>query len=207
MNFKILSIGIATTCGTLAVGSTLSPAQAAWINVVGSANFANANQNAPSSDTITFTSSTVESFKGSLFSALTVDSAVNVADVKLAATASPNNYTGTSTNPFITFDKDSDLKFVIDNPFNVTRTRTTIDKFTSTSALFNFTGAFYKNGKQLSEGILTANTINKLPGSYSMTIKTVPEPLTILGSITALGMGAALRKKQAQKQTKENVTA
>ncbi|MBD2356820.1 PEP-CTERM sorting domain-containing protein [Tolypothrix sp. FACHB-123] len=210
MNFKTLSIGIAVTCGTLTVGSTLSPAQAAWINIVGSAQFEKANSNAPASDKITFTSSTVESFKGSLFSALAVDSTVEVAPINLAAiaaTPSPNDYTGTSSNPFIKFTNDPDLKFLINNPFNVTRARTTIDNFTSTSALFNFTGAFYKNGTYLSEGILTANTVNKLPGSYSLTIKTVPEPLTILGSITALGMGAALRKKQAQKHANEKVTA
>jgi hypothetical protein len=218
MNFKTIGIGIAVTCGTFAVGSTLgiSPAQAAFLNIVGTSDFLNGNSNAPATDTIFFKNSKVESFGGSLFSALTVGSKVNVSNVNLSnptgvttsGTETTAKYTGNAVNPnsFLSFLSDPGLTFKIDNPFKVTRNRDSY--FKTTDAKFNFTGAFYKNGTFLSKGIATGNEINGVPGSYSMTINAnVPEPLTILGSITALGMGAALRKKQAQKLAKQKVTA
>jgi hypothetical protein len=215
MNFKSIGLGLALTCGTLAIGSTLSPAQAAFINVVGTSDFANGSENTPLNDTITFSNSKVESFGGSLFSALTVGSKVNVKSVSLTnptniqvdGTETKARYTGTSANPFLTFLGDPGLSFQINNPFNVSRTRDSA--FTTTSATFSFLGAFYKGGQFLSKGIVTANEVNGVPGSYSMTIKSedVPEPLTILGSITALGMGTALKNKQAKKQSKEKVRA
>ncbi|MDZ7958666.1 MAG: PEP-CTERM sorting domain-containing protein [Aulosira sp. DedQUE10] len=215
MAFKTIGLGIALTCGTFAVGSTLSPAQAAFINIVGTSNFLNGSQNSPTSDKITFSNSKVESLGGSLFSALTEGSGVNVSAVNLTnptniqvdGTETKAKYTGTSTNPFLTFLSDPGLSFQINNPFDVTRTRES--DFTTTSAKFSFLGAFYKGGQFLSKGIVTANEVNGVPGSYSMTIKSqdVPEPFTILGSITALGMGVAMKKKQIQRLKKEKVTA
>lgn len=219
MNFKTIGIGIALTCGTFAVGSTVgvSPAQAAFLNIVGTSDFEFGNQNTPANETIWFKNSKVESFGGALFAGLTEGSKVTVSDVKLtnptaittSGTETTAKYTGNAINPnpFLSFLSDPSLTFKIDNPFTVTRNRDSA--FNTTDAKFNFFGAFYKGGTFLSKGIVTGNEIYGAPGSYSMTINTpdVPEPLTILGSITALGMGAALRKKQAQKQAREKVTA
>ncbi|BAY99168.1 hypothetical protein NIES37_31470 [Tolypothrix tenuis PCC 7101] len=215
MAFKTIGLGLALTCGTFAVGSTLAPAQAAFINIVGTSNFLNGGQNSPATDTISFSNGKVESFGGALFSGLALNSKVNVASVNLA---NPTNiqvdgaetkakYTGTSSNPFLTFLGDPGLTFQINNSFSVTRTRDT--DFNTTSAKFNFLGAFYKNGQFLSKGIVTPNEITGKSGSFSMTIESqdVPEPFTILGSVTALGMGVALKKKQIQKLKKEKVTA
>ncbi|MBD2193930.1 MULTISPECIES: PEP-CTERM sorting domain-containing protein [Calothrix] len=214
MNFKTISIGIAVTCSAFAVGSTfgVSPAQAAFLNIVGTSDFLNGGQKSPTTDTIFFKNSKVESFGGALFSGLTLNSQVNVSSVKLT---NPTNittlgsrtiadYTGTSSNPFITFTSDPALSFKINNPFEATRTRNSARN--TTRAGFDFLGAFYKNGKYVSTGVLTANEISGKPGSYSMTIN-VPEPLTILGSVTALGMGVALKKKQVQNLAKKKVTA
>ncbi|MBD2356821.1 PEP-CTERM sorting domain-containing protein [Tolypothrix sp. FACHB-123] len=220
MSFKTISMGVALTCGTLAVGSSLgvSPAQAAFVNFTGTANFTNGNSNTPSSDKITFTNSKVESAGGSLFAGL-VNTGVTVAAVELTNRTNvvnggsyySANYKGKTTNPFVEFLSNPSLKFIIDEDFTVTRIRTpansTLGTLASTAAFFNFKGAFFNGNTYLSSGILTANKIQGTPGSYSLTIATVPEPLTILGSITALGMGVALKKKQVQNLAKKKVTA
>jgi hypothetical protein len=69
---------------------------------------------------------------------------------------------------------------------------------------FNFTFSpvdlsLLKDGSALVTAIQTSESIIRL-GSTTLTLKTVPEPLTILGSLTAGGFGVALRCKQKQHQ-------
>ncbi|MBD2201122.1 PEP-CTERM sorting domain-containing protein [Calothrix sp. FACHB-1219] len=216
MNFKTIGVGIALTCGTLAVGSTLAPAQAASINgilnISGSGLFVNGPQATPSAtDTIKFdpTDSRVTNSSTGTFAGYKGQN-VLISDIALAlnsfnptATGSNAKYSGTASNAFIKFSDG--LKFNIKNPFEV-------DKFsindTAIGVIKDFTGTFVKNGSALGKGVFTVNQFEQ-DGSFSMTIKAtnVPEPLTILGSVTALGMGVALKKKQVQNLAKKKVTA
>ncbi|MBW4684810.1 MAG: PEP-CTERM sorting domain-containing protein [Komarekiella atlantica HA4396-MV6] len=67
---------------------------------------------------------------------------------------------------------------------------------------FNFTFStgdlsFLKDGSALVTAIQTSESIIRL-GSTTLILETVPEPLTILGSLTAACFGVALRCKQKQ---------
>lgn len=217
MNFKTIGVGIALTCGTLAVGSTLAPAQAASINgilnISGSGLFVNGPEITPSAtDTIKFdpTDSRVTNSSTGTFAGYKGQN-VLISDIALAlksftpigTTGSEAKYSGTASNAFIKFSDG--LEFNIDNPFDVTKT--SINK-TAIGVIQQFTGTFVKKGSALGDGVITLNQFRK-DGSFSMTLdaKDVPEPLTILGSITALGMGVALKKKQVQNLATKKVTA
>ncbi|BAY22539.1 hypothetical protein NIES2100_23020 [Calothrix sp. NIES-2100] len=217
MNFKTISIGIALTCGTFAVGSSLAPAQAASINgilnISGAGSFVNGPEKTPlANDTIKFdpTDSKVTNSSTGTFASY-IGQNVIISDIALAlksftstSTGSEANYSGTASNAFLKFSDG--LVFNVNNPFDVTKK--SINK-TAIGVIEQFTGTFVKNGSVKGDGVITLNQFRK-NGSFSMTLdaQEVPEPLTILGSITALGMGAALRKKQAaQKLAKQKVTA
>ncbi|MBW4562832.1 MAG: PEP-CTERM sorting domain-containing protein [Mojavia pulchra JT2-VF2] len=227
MNFKTIACGIALTCGAFALSSTLnvSPAQAVSINgilnVAGSGYFANGPEKTPAAtDTIKFSTpgtkpivdSKVTASSTGFFASYT-GQIVSISDIDLTlngtptttATGSIANYIGSATNPFIKFSDG--LIFDIQNPLNVIKTSLTS---TSTKSAYgvlpSFTGYFRKGDSVLGEGLLTVNQI-KQNGSFSLTAEAVPEPLTILGSATALGLGAALKKKYAKKQNKEKAVA
>jgi hypothetical protein len=70
---------------------------------------------------------------------------------------------------------------------------------TGSGLTFTYDQAFGTSPKQAQQQFIAANTVN---GSTS-----VPEPLTILGSATALGFGAVLKKKSAKKENQEKATA
>ncbi|MBD2339474.1 PEP-CTERM sorting domain-containing protein [Calothrix sp. FACHB-156] len=214
MAFKTIGLGLALTCGTFAVSNTInvSSAQAASlgrVNIAGSANFVNgAEKNPAATDTLKFgTDSRVTNSSNGMFAGY-VGQNVTISDIALKlisftplGNGSIATYSGQAQNPFIKFADG--LIFNIDNPFDVTKTSS--GKFAS-GIMPRFTGSFVKGNSLLGEGLLTVNQI-KSDGSFSMTAEAVPEPFTILGSVTALGMGVALKKKQIQKLKKEKATA
>lgn len=214
MAFKTIGLGLALTCGTFAVSNTInvSSAQAVSlgrVNIAGSANFVNgAETNPAATDTLRFlTDSKVTDSSNGMFAGY-VGQNVTISDIalKLISFTSLENgslatYSGQAKNPFIQFADG--LIFNINNPFKVTKISD--DTFASGS-MPRFTGSFVKGNTLLGSGLLTVNQI-KSDGSFSMTAEAVPEPFTILGSVTALGMGVALKKKQIQKLKKDKVRA
>jgi hypothetical protein len=206
MNFnKYIGGGAALASSALILSTTLAvaPAQAVslngTINLSGSAAFAKPNQVAPATDTIKFLTSIVDNTTTGSFVSLIGTSAV-MSDINLVKTGpsgplfNATPYTGTVANPFIQFANG--LKFDISNSFNVLRAAG--GGFTL-AASQPFLGTFYGNGVALGDGVFTVNALGT-QGSYSATIEAVPEPFTILGSATALGFGAFLKRKRAQKQ-------
>jgi hypothetical protein len=71
---------------------------------------------------------------------------------------------------------------------------------TETTVSFPYlTGAFNFNGSTLAVGQL-AGGYSGPSSTYQMTLKTVPEPLTIMGSGLALGFGGLFQRKNASKR-------
>ncbi|BAY89616.1 MULTISPECIES: PEP-CTERM sorting domain-containing protein [unclassified Tolypothrix] len=215
MAFKTIGLGLALTCGTFAVSNTVnvSSAQAfslGRVNIAGSANFVNgAEKNPAATDTIKFdaTDATVKKSSNGMFAGY-IGQNVTISDIALklisytsSGDGSVANYSGQANNPFIQFADG--LIFNISNPFEVTKTSSGTFAF---GIMPKFTGSFVKDKTFLGNGLLTVNQIQS-DGSFSMTAEAVPEPFTILGSVTALGMGVVLKKKQIQKLKKEKVTA
>ncbi|WP_330203075.1 PEP-CTERM sorting domain-containing protein [Cyanobacterium sp. Dongsha4] len=121
-----------------------------------------------------------------------------VADIFLGAVNGVNGtYNGTTSDPFITFANG--VKFAADNPIS------TILNFSGDGQIDipSFTGTFYNGTTALGQGVLSAQKLAN--GSYSMTIEAspVPEPLTILGTGLALGLGGLFKSKQSKKQSVE----
>lgn len=226
MNFKSLGLGIALTCGTLAVGNTLSvsPAQAfslsGTVAVSGGADLGPKGIN-PENTAIKWTMPQV--LNGSVVAA-TGDFAslygnlVKLTDVALTKfdDLSPNiaNYQFAAVPKLIDFGTvtikgtTANLSFNLDSGFiqRITKkTTTNVDTILDDPGI---TGFFEFGGTTIAKGEINGNQSflgNSGSGvaGISLTAEEVPEPLTILGSITALTMGAALKKKQAQKQSKE----
>ncbi len=70
---------------------------------------------------------------------------------------------------------------------------------TETTVSFPYlTGAFNFNGSTLAVGQLAGGYSGK-SSTYQMTLKTVPEPSTIIGSGLALGFGGLFKRKNASK--------
>jgi hypothetical protein len=68
----------------------------------------------------------------------------------------------------------------------------------------------FRNGNEIeTDGIFTSQFAEGESGetTYSASLETVPEPTTMAGSAMALGLGAFLKRKRANKQNKEEETA
>lgn len=226
MSFKSLGLGIALTCGTLAVGNTFSvlPAQAVSLRgtvaVSGGADLGPKGIN-PENTAIKWTAP--QASNGSVVAA-TGDFAslygnlVKLTDVALTKfediSANRANYQFAALPNFIDFGTvtlkgtTANLSFNLDSGFIERITKTTTTNVGTVLSDPGITGFFEFGGKTIAKGEINGNqsflggTSSGVAG-ISLTAEEVPEPLTILGSITALTMGAALKKKQAQKQNKE----
>lgn len=211
MNLKnYLGNGLALASGALVASSMLSvaPAQAASlsgvVNIAGATFLTNGNQSSPGTDTVKFSQGivTADTTTGS-FTSL-VGTSVQFADVNLTKT-NATSYTGTTATPFATFANG--LSFSITGqPFEVLRVAAGNFRFGGTP---NPVSGYFtaSNGTTtLGNGILSFNSIRQ-NGSYSATIETVPEPLTILGSAAALGFGVAFKRKYAKKQNGKSLIA
>ncbi|WP_166507533.1 PEP-CTERM sorting domain-containing protein [Nostoc sp. 106C] len=218
MNFKSIGLGIALTCGTLSLGSTVgvSQAQAA---TVGSANFAgllsfqNQSQVNPLTETLKFSNpGTVLSadgiFAGSTNVTIGTGNPYSLLLNKISnVNATSALYTAnlaSITDPFLTFSNG--IKFQVTSISNFLRTT---ESNTTSIDGFSIAGKFYNGVNAVADGAITGQQKKGAIGSYSYSIVAtdVPEPLTILGSATALGFGAALKKKYAKKQSKEKAMA
>lgn len=205
-NLKNIVRGAALVSSTLALSTTvaLSSAQAAVfgdINITGTSTLLNGDVANPLTDKITFDSATVTNRSTGSFATLIGSNAI-ISAINLVQD-SGNTYSANTTNPFITFTNG--LKFIADNPFTVRREAIGSD---FTFAISNFSGNFIDatTGQVEGKGLLTSN-YNVSNGSYSMTLKTVPEPTATLGGFLALGLVALGTNNVAKNQKKLKVTA
>ncbi|WP_208821706.1 PEP-CTERM sorting domain-containing protein [Tolypothrix sp. PCC 7910] len=223
MAFKTIGLGLALTCGTFAVGSTLAPAQAFSLNgtvaVDGTANLGPTKTN-PANTQIQWTSSgTVRQATGD-FSTLLGNNVTlqNLAlSLRSTLTAAGSNYDFSAVPKFIDFGTvtlkgiTSSLSFDL-SAGSLQRIAKNNSVTINTPEDPGISGFFKFNGQTVARGELSGNRTFNSSGSsgvttISLATEEVPEPFTILGSVTALGMGVALKKKQIQKLKKEKVTA
>ncbi|WP_341526510.1 hypothetical protein WKK05_28800 [Nostoc sp. UHCC 0302] len=206
-NLKNIVRGAALVSSTLALSATVavSSAQAAVfgdLNITGQSTLLNGNDSNPATDKITFDSAIVHANSTGSFATLIGSNAI-ISAIDLTQ-VSGDTYSATTTNPFITFTNG--LKFVADNPFTVKRLTIGSDL---TLAITNppFSGNFIDAiGQVVGRGAFTSN-YNVTSGSYSMTLKTVPEPTATLGGFIALGLAALGTNNVAKNQKKLKVTA
>jgi len=125
-----------------------------------------------------------------------------ISDIDITRIAGPL-YSGVATNPLLVFSDG--VKFVANNPFNVTRVATG-----AYGVALNFTpfsGTFVNaDGATVAQGLFSAQQFFNGDGSYSMTIKTkdVPEPLTIMGSGLALGFGGLFQRNASKRKNQKS---
>lgn len=219
MNFKSLGLGIALTCGTFAFSSTInsSQTQAATVGKAefgGIFSFENQSQVNPQTETLNFRNPGVVFEANGVFGGATTvnvgtglgntnpfslllnrDSVIN----STSATYTAN--LGSLSNALLSFNNG--VQFYASGIANFVRSTGTN---TTAITAFNIPGTF-SNG--LSGEAVVSMTGQQLPGvstgsySWSIVAQEVPEPLTILGSVTALGLGTVLKKKSTKKQSKE----
>ncbi|BAY30715.1 hypothetical protein NIES2107_25630 [Nostoc carneum NIES-2107] len=226
MAFKTIGLGLALTCGTFAVGSTLAPAQAFSLNgslaIEGVADLGPKNTN-PATTSITWASSTSNGKVGYAdgdFSTL-VGKSVTLQNLLLSLRAIPtpagSNYDFSAVPKFIDFGNVT-LKGITSNLYFDLNAGSLERLAKSNSVTINtpddpgISGLFKFNGQTVAKGEISGNRTFYSGGSsgistISLAAEEVPEPFTILGSVTALGMGVALKKKQIQKLKKGKVTA
>lgn len=206
-NLKNIVRGVALVSSTLALSTTvaLSSAQAAVfgdVNITGTSTLLNGSVANPANDKITFDSATVHANSTGSFATL-IGSSPIISAIDLTQ-VSGNTYSATTTNPFITFTNG--LKFIADNPFTVQRL---VIGSNFTLAITNppFSGNFIDAmGQVVGQGAFSSN-YDVSNGSYSMTLKTVPEPTATLGGFLALGLVALGTNNVAKNQKKQKVTA
>ncbi|BAY06965.1 PEP-CTERM sorting domain-containing protein [Calothrix sp. NIES-2098] len=227
MNFKSIGLGITLTCGTLAVGNslTMSPVQAfslsGTVSLYGRADLGTNTSN-PLSTAITWLKQPrVEEGTGDFFNL--EDQPVTIKNLPLTLKAgevagNKNTYTFNAVTSFIDFGSYSlngqtkKLTFDLDAG-KLTRTIQTngVEVGTVNNLPFGLSGKFLFGDETVATGSLSGN--RSFLGSdssglttISLTTQAVPEPLTILGSATALGFGTTLKKKYGKKQNKEKTT-
>lgn len=108
-----------------------------------------------------------------------------------------------SVSPFINFGTQTINGTTADLTFNLDAGQYLnygLPGETETTVSFPYlTGAFNFNGSTLAVGQL-AGGYSGQSSTYQMTLKTVPEPLTIMGSALALGFGGLFQRKNASKR-------
>ena len=183
---------------TLGLGDTL--------NVTGQATFS--LDPTVTEDTIDFTTGQVETDStGGFFSQYVVGGfgllPGGVSDIDLTF-VSGTTYTGVATNPLLAFDDG--VRFIADNPFDVTRVVT--GAFGVTLTFEPFSGTFVNaSGATIGEGLFSAQQFLGTDGTYSMTIQAVPEPITMLGAGAAIAFGGAFKRKLGKKDGKGSTKA
>ena len=184
---------------TLGVGDTL--------NITGQADFL--LDPFIASDDIDFTTGQVESDStGGFFTAYVAGSATldAVSDIEITQVGGSfsTDYTGVATNPLLSFSDG--VTFVANNPFDVTRVAN--GNFGVSLTFDPFSGTFVNaSGATIAEGLFSVQQFLGTDGSYSMTLKTVPEPLTMLGAGTAIAFGGAFKRKLGKKDKKGSTKA
>lgn len=222
MNFKSLGLGIALTCGTFALSSTInaSQTQAATISkaeFAGVFSIENQSQVNPATETLNFRNPGIVLDANGVFDGATTVNIgtglgnnspfsllLNRSDVIDSTSATYTANLGSLSNALFSFNNGVQFYATgIANFVRSTREGTTaITAFKIPGTLSNgFNGeAFGSFSGQNLPGVSTGSV------SFSLVAQDVPEPLTILGSATALGLGAVLKKKSTKKQNKEKAT-
>ncbi len=192
-----LSAAVLGAAATVAM-VTVAPVQAASLagstaNIIGVATFSSLAVT-PAIDNIDFSSEVIAPSSTGIF---VVGASVTVSDVALTLVSGPSSYDGSAVNPLIDFG--GGLTFEVENPFAVTRFGTGTSAVAATFP--GFKGKFILDGDVVGGGFLSANQILG-NGSFSLTVRAVPEPLTMLGAGAAVAFGASFKRKLAQKNNK-----
>lgn len=196
---KFFLLSVIPLAATATIGSVMmpsAPAQALSVGIVniapptGSSFTTNLTSNSAIDDTITFNGP--GNITDSSISGITDNAFVNIANLLLSQSyAGFGTYSSNLATPFLSFDNG--INFVVTKPLNV-ETRFFGRKG---SIAVEFDGIFVDtiNNTQIKGfGLLTGQIGNR--NSYSITVESVPEPLTILGSGLALGFGCLFKSKK-----------
>lgn len=215
---KTLSV---TTVAMTAAVSTIAPAQALNLNgsVSLSGNAQVPNGQNPASTTINFTSVTVDDLVGDFGDVLTPPLPV-ISNLTLNRTVITDNIgpdfsanyeiSGPIAN-FINFGTQtidgvtSQLTFDLLSAEFSRNSFGNPAQFVSLNPTNLLNGVFQFNGETVANGFLSAS-LSGAGDSYQITLSTdpvdVPEPFTILGSLSALGVGTVMKKQHDKRQNK-----
>ncbi len=218
---KTLSV---TTVAMTAAVSTIAPAQALSLNgsltLTGTAVFGNPNEAAPQQDTLGFTFNRVENDASGDFSSLAglASPPISIQTLNLNRMSLPQNPVpgvttslynfSPSNNPFIDFGNQDLFNTGVQSlTFNIDPGIAQRNFFSNTSFntinLTEVTGTFFYGGNSIGKGSLSASRAGNSNG-YEITLSAepIPEPFTILGSLSALAVGTLLKKEQNKRQNK-----
>jgi len=200
------------TAASLTVAFTAIAGSAEAATVHGSVSFSGLSGGTttainPLSDTLSFLSIGVDSGKGS-FTGVGVSSISSLVLSRLFVTDGNNadkvtsaSYSYAALPAFIKFTNG--ITFNLDAG-SLDRTRKAVTGLTTVFEFGALSGTFVNaSGSTLGLGSVVA-TLSSNPtlssSSYSLSISAVPEPLTILGTLTAAGLGLGLKKKFEQEE-------
>ncbi|MGA1264146.1 MAG: PEP-CTERM sorting domain-containing protein [Prochlorothrix sp.] len=161
----------------------------------------------PLSDSLSFSTFAVDSANGS-FSGVGISSISNLVLSRLGVIDGVNDANGTSAlygytaiPAFVQFTNG--ITFNLDAG-SLTRIRQTASRLTTIFEFGALSGTFVNaSGSTLGLGSVTASFSSNpslSSSSYALSIAAVPEPLTILGTLTAAGLGLGLKKKFEQEE-------
>ena len=200
------------TAASLTVAFTAIAGSAEAATVHGSVSFSGLSGGTttainPLSDTLSFLSVGVDSGNGS-FTGVGVSSISSLVLSRLFVTDGNNadkvtsaSYSYAALPAFIKFTNG--ITFNLDAG-SLDRTRKAVTGLTTVFEFGALSGTFVNaSGSTLGLGSVVA-TLSSNPtlssSSYSLSIAAVPEPLTILGTLTAAGLGLGLKKKFEQEE-------
>lgn len=201
------SLLIGTTVATTALATStiaISPAEAFQfklsgdIGITGNSVFGNPDNPSPETTTLGFTSYEVGGSGD--FSNLSESIEIKTLDL----TKDGSSYSYNQTTSWINFGEQDlgnglqQLTFDLDAG---SLTRVYLGKNSLMAATMEgITGQFMYGGETIGSGFFSASQ-SGTSSTYQITLKTeeVPEPLSILGTVTALGFGAMLKKKHSAK--------
>lgn len=226
LNMKSIGLGAAFVSATVAVASLSSaPAQAALLQgsiaLSGQSNINKVNQPSPSDSTITFNTVNINQAQGDFLS-VTEPITINPLFLTRVGPANPNTpnstpYTTPGQTPWINFGSQTIGATTANLTFNLDPATFTRQYSAPGSVAFNsglLTGTFSFDGDTIATGWVNAS-ISGGSSSYQITLGTVPdnpnppvpEPLTMLGAGTALGLGTLFKRQSSGKQNKDNKNA
>ena len=210
---KILNLSLVPLAATAAVASATifsAPAQAASfagiLNISGGSTFDDGGDGlGGDNDSLTIVDGTVVVTSSGFFSSWAGDTITNVPIVATLADAVSNSFGTTGTLPVlqaytatvapnpITFSNG--WSFTVDDPFDAA-----VLDFGPGGVfeLGSFSGDFF----DATDTFVGTGTFSSQAGggSYTITVERVPEPLTILGTGLALGLGGVFKSKNSKKE-------
>jgi hypothetical protein len=215
------TLSVATVAMTATI-SMVAPAEAlslkGSLSITGTAIFGKPNQASPLQDTLSFRSNRVEDDASGDFTSLGGLNVNSISTLNLNRTFGPVSFSSgvtttfyqfeASSNPFINFgNRDlfgtgvQSLSFIL-NPGTAQRNYFSSNSFNVIN-LSEVTGTFIYGGSTIGKGSLSASRSGS-SNSYEITLRAepIPEPFTILGSLSALGAGTLMKKQHDKRQNK-----